>query len=120
MKGHTMKKLVLMAILMSGCGTISPIESKVISLLAADAKRTEELANKYQSPEVAQCMVWLQQALVGVEELANEATNGIISTAFKTALLRRLQSISEEQFTAECGALAARMLVELGRSFPGR
>lgn len=105
--------------LASGCSTISsPITEKGLDILQVDIARTNELANKYNSPAVAQCTEWLGGATAGIRELADEPTSGIFSSAFKAALLRRLGTQYEELFAENCGGVAARMLVELGRRAP--
>ena len=103
----------------SACSSISTgIRDVVLDRLAVDTARTVEMAEKYQSKEVAQCAKFLQLATAGVKELADEPTAGIFSMAFKAALLRRMGTTFEDTFTAECGSVAARILLELGRRAP--
>lgn len=103
----------------SACSTISDKGgSVVLDRLSKDMARTVELAEKYQNKEVAQCAKFLQLATAGVKELSEEPTEGLFSAALKAALLRRMGTGFEDAFAAECGGVAARMLVELGRRAP--
>ncbi len=113
-------KVISLVILLSGCSSVQKdIESLIVNPLQDDLKRTEELALKYNAPNTAACSRFLLDATVGVEGLASEPTSGIFSKGLKLALLRRLGQQSEDAFVNECGPLAARMLIEMGRSLPG-
>ena len=110
---------VIILCLSTSCSTVSDkVGSVVLDRLSKDTARTVELAEKYQAPEIARCAKFLQMATTGVKELADEPTAGIFSSAFKATMLRRMGTAFEDAFAAECGGVAARMLVELGRRAP--
>ena len=110
---------VVGAVAVSGCSSVSGKVGEVfLDRLSADTQRTVEIAEKYNSPEVAQCAKFLKLATAGVKELAEEPTAGLFSTALKAALLRDMGTKFEDAFASECGAVAARMLVEVGRRAP--
>ena len=103
----------------SACSTINTkVDNVVLERLAKDMARTVELAEKYNSPEVVQCAKFLQVAIADTRGLSAEPTEGLFSTIFKAAVLRRMGTHFEDAFATECGGVAARMLLELGRRAP--
>ena len=105
--------VLLLALFASGCSVIA---GPVLGLVDKDLARTEELAAKYGRPHTAECVKYLRSAITGPQALLAEDVDGLISLAFKLYLLKSSQPIAEEQFKEKCGAVAAGLLLELGKS----
>lgn len=113
MKRWLIASFLAITLLISGCSSVG---SKVTEFIGNDLGRTVELAQKYGKPEVATCAAFLQAAIDGDAALAKEDTSGLISLAFKLYLLQESKPAAEEEFKKQCGAVAAGLLVQAGKT----
>ena len=116
-----MKIIALCALLfvVSGCSSIStPIVDRAGERLVKDLERTHELAEKYAKRPIADCTAALLVTINGAKALRDEPVAGIFSATMKAALLREYIQVTEDAFIDNCGNVAARILVELGKQAP--
>jgi len=100
---------------LSSCASLTLPNRIVNKLVTRDLVRVSEMAEKYGKPAVAQCTTYLVGALEGRQELLSEDVDGVISLAFKAYLLKEISHEDGEKFKAECGPLAAELLLQIGR-----
>ena len=98
-----MKALLALVLvgLLSGC-----------SVVGRDLDKTIFLAEKYGKPEIAMCAKFLRTVLDKDAELVKEDTDGLISLAMKYYLLGDSDPQAEAQFKAQCGNVAAGLILE--------
>jgi hypothetical protein len=87
-----MKKLVISIALLSlvGCS----VGDKIVEKVGNDLVRTSELAATYNKPQVKKCTDWMVQKVQSIQsanetldKMRSEKTDGIISAAFKAAII---------------------------------
>lgn len=112
----SMKNIIFIVILSFLIGGCSAIQGKVTEVVGNDLQRTIEIAEKHGKPEIAKCAQYLKQSIDGDAALAGENTAGLISTALKLYLLQESKPVAEEQFKAQCGNVAAGLMLQAGKS----
>jgi hypothetical protein len=110
---------------LTGC---TQIVQRVEQRVGADLERTSALAKAYGKPEVAKCSDFLLAMLrssdgakAKLDALLAEPTDGLLSTALKTALIAELgQSLAEGnrakfdvEFRENCNAVAGDIMLRL-------
>jgi len=111
-----MKKLItttVLSLFLAGCTLPARVATKLVS---RDLVRTKEMAETHGLPATAQCTTYLVEALEGRESLLSEDVDGLISLALKAYLLKNISQDAEAKFVKECGELAAKLLLEVGRA----
>lgn len=103
--------VVVLALFLGGC-TLAQLPAKIVK---RDLTRVQEMAVTHGKPATEKCATYLVEAIQGREALLAEDVDGLLSLAFKAYLLKNNIQESEDSFVAECGELAARLLLEVGR-----
>lgn len=97
---------VLLLVLSTGC-------SQVQSFVQADVNRAKELADKYGDAVASRCYTHLSGVLA--DNVASESVKGLISSAELARVLRNHINSNQDKFKAECGPLAAEIMIDVAR-----
>jgi hypothetical protein len=121
--------VLAMALMLSACSGLGsaggPVKQDVIAkvsdFIVKDAARGEEIATKYNAPEIATCLHFVQGAFTQSNTLMSEDTNGLLSLSVKLYLLKKQTSgnqAAEQEFKDKCGSVAAGLMLEAAKSAP--
>ena len=122
-----MKIIIISLLLLSACSA----KENIVQRTDKDLIRTSEMAVAYNKPEVKVCVDYLRAALDSenlsndqFNGLVNEKTEGILSLALKTALIRdyvrglqdpaKLKTF-ESGFNQACAKVAGQLMMNLMR-----
>lgn len=120
--------LLTVFLFVSAC---SQVATQVKGIVTDDLARTSELADKYGKSEVKACADFLASALnsqdsvqARLDALLAEPTAGLLSAAFKAALIAELvkslndpaaQAKLQKDFDVACRAVAGQIMLNLAR-----